>query len=318
VDVSTPYVQQWNLNIQRQVPGDILLTVAYAGTKGTKLLYFPDINLPVPGPTPVASRRPYPSFADIRYFTPESNSTYNGLQISAEKRFSRGIAFLTSYTWSHAIDEDSGLFGSVQDPRNRRGDRASSNNDLRHRLVFSYNWELPVGRGRALLGNAGPVADRVLGGWQFNGITNVYSGFPFSPSSSINTLNSPGSSQRAHYIAGCDPVLPRSERTLDRYFNTSCFTTPPQFTFGNAGRNILTGPGTVQFDFSIFKNIRLDSEQRYFQLRGEFFNILNTPQFNNPNASIGSAAAGTIRSAGSVLTFSRTQRQIQLALKFFF
>jgi hypothetical protein len=318
MDVTMPYVQQWNFNIQRQVPGDVLLTLAYVGTKGTKLLYFPDINLPVPGSTAVASRRAYPAFADIRYFTPESNSNYNGLQVSAEKRFSGGLSFQGSYTWSHAIDEDSGLFGSVQDPRNRRGDRASSNNDLRHRLVFSYNWELPVGRGRALLGNVSPATDRLLGGWQFNGITNLYSGFPFTPMSSINTLNSPGSSQRAQYVAGCDPMLSRSERTLDRYFNTSCFTTPPQFVFGDVGRNIMTGPGTVQFDFSTFKNIRLDSERRYFQLRGEFFNILNTPQFNNPNTGIGSPAAGTIRSAGSVLTFSRTQRQIQLALKFFF
>jgi hypothetical protein len=300
------------------MPGDILLTVAYVGTKGTKLLYFPDINLPVPGATAVASRRAYPAFADIRYFTPESNSNYNGLQISAEKRFSRGLSFLSSYTWAHAIDEDGGLFGSVQNPRDRRGDRASSGNDLRHRAVFSYNWELPIGQGRKLLGNIGPLANRLLGGWQVNGITNLYSGFPFSPGSSINTLNSPGSSQRAHVVAGCNPVLPRSERTLDRYFNTACFTTPPQFTFGNAGRNIMTGPGTVQFDFSLFKNIRLDSEQRYLQFRGEFFNILNTPQFNNPNASIGSTAAGTIRNAGSVLTFSRTQRQIQLALRLYF
>jgi hypothetical protein len=89
--------------------------------------------------------------------------------------------------------------------------------------------------------------------------------------------------------------------------------------FGNAGRNIMSGPGTAQFDFSLFKKIRVGAnEARYFQFRGEFFNILNTPQFNNPNASIGSTAAGTIRSAGSVLTFSRTQRQVQVALKFFF
>jgi hypothetical protein len=132
-------------------------------------------------------------------------------------------------------------------------------------------------------------------------------------------LNSPGSSQRAAYIGGCNPFLSADERTLSRYFNTNCFTAPDAFTFGNAGRNILRGPGTKQLDFSLFKNFRWSkSEQRYVQLRGEFFNILNTPQFNNPNASIGSAAAGSISSAGSVLTFSRTQRQIQVALKLFF
>jgi outer membrane receptor protein involved in Fe transport len=318
VDMIFPYVQQWNFNVERQLPGEVLLTVAYVGTKGTHLLYYPNINLPTPGPGAVAARRAFPAYSNINYFTPESNSIYNGLQITAEKRFSHGLSFLGAYTWSHAIDDNGGGWsGSVQNPANRNGDRASFDYDLRHRLIFSYNYELPIGRGKAILANAGAVENRILGGWQINGVTNIYSGFPFSPASAINTLNSPGSSQRADYIAGCDPVLPRSQRTPGRYFNVSCFATPAQFTFGNAGRNILNGPGTLQFDFSAFKKIPI-SETRYFQLRGEFFNILNTPQFNNPNASIGSTAAGAITSAGSPLTFSRTQRQIQVALKFFF
>ncbi|HWB95799.1 MAG TPA: TonB-dependent receptor, partial [Bryobacteraceae bacterium] len=319
VNATTPYVQQWNLNVERQIPGQILLTVAYVGSKGTHLLYFPNINLPYPGPGAVASRRPYPDYGNITYFTPSAGSNYHGLQLSAEKRAARGLSFLASYGWAHAIDDVSSLFGSVQDPRNRVSDRGNSDYDLRQRFVFSYNWDLPLGRGRKFLTGAGRAADLLLGGWQMNGIASFYTGFPFTPTSSTNTLNAPGSSQRAAYIGGCDPVLPDSQWTLGRYFNTACFTTPPAFTFGSSGRNILRGPGTKQLDFSLFKNFRWSaSEARYVQLRGEFFNIFNTPQFNNPNSSIGSASAGSISSAGSVLTFSRTQRQVQLALKIFF
>jgi hypothetical protein len=319
VDPPTPYVQQWNVNVERQVPGDILIAVAYVGNKGTHLLYYPNINVPYPGSTAVASRRPYPAYGNVNYFTPEASSVYHGLQLSAEKRTSRGLSFLAAYTWAHAIDDVSSLYGSVQDPRNRVGDRANSDYDLRHRLALSYNWELPFGRGRRFLTNTGRPLNLVIGGWQMNGIASLYTGFAFTASSATNTLNAPGSSQRAAYIGGCDPALPDSQRTVQHYFNTGCFTTPPPFTWGNAGRNILRGPGTKQLDFSLFKNFRWsESEQRYVQLRGEFFNIFNTPQFNNPNASIGSTNAGIISTAGSVLTFSRTQRQIQLALKLFF
>lgn len=322
VHVRTPYVQQWNLNVQQQLPGDILFMVAYVGTKGTKLLYFPNINRARPGPGSVAARRPYPRFSDIRLFSSEANSVYHGLQISADKRFLHGLSFLSSYTWSHCIDEVGGatqqMFETVQDPLNRRGDRGRCGFDLRQRFLFSYNYELPFGSGKRFLADPPAAMRYAIDGWQINGIASLYSGFPFTPTSAVNTLNSPGS-QRANLVPGCHPELPRSQRTLDRFFNVGCFTTPPAFAFGNAGRNILTGPGTVLFDFSLFKNVHINGDQnRYVQFRAEFFNLFNRPQFNEPNASIGSAAAGSIRNAGSPLTFSRTSRQIQLALKLFY
>ena len=155
-----------------------------------------------------------------------------------------------------------------------------------------------------------------MGGWQINTVLNLLTGFFFTPTSGVNTLNSTAS-QRPDVVAGCDPNA--APRTPNRWFNTSCFTTPAPFTFGNAGRNSLLGPGTAQVDASIFKDVFLTNEGRVrMQLRAEAFNLTNTPQFNNPNAVIGTADAGTISNAGSPGSFARTQRQMQVALKIVF
>src|SRR6185295_18563040 len=159
----------------------------------------------------------YPQYADIQFLTSEANSSYHSLQLTAEKRFSRGLSFLGAYTWGHCISDGE----SVQNPRDRRNDRGNCNLDLRQRFVVSYNYEFPIGHGKPLLANIGRGGDAILGGWQMNGILNLYSGFPFTPSSAVNTLNSPGSSQRAQYMNGCDAVLPPEQRSLDRYFNTA-------------------------------------------------------------------------------------------------
>lgn len=120
-------------------------------------------------------------------------------------------------------------------------------------------------------------------------------------------------------VPGCDPELSSSERSVDRYFRTECFTTPAPFTFGNAGRNILRGPGTSNLDLSLFKTVYINTDRHAsLQFRAEFFNIFNRPQFNNPNASIGSAEVGTISSAGSPRSFQRTPRNIQLVFKLLF
>jgi len=318
VNLRTPYTQQWNLNLQQALPSSLILTVAYVGTKGTKLVTRPNINQPRPGPGAVAARRPYPQFSDIFYWSSQASSIYHALQLSADKRYASGLSFLVSYTWAHAIDNTTDLFGSPQNALDYGADRGNSDFDLRHRLVYSFNYDLPFGRGRRWIKGAGGVTQALLGGWQLNGIAQLYSGFPFTVTTAVNTLNGSGP-QRAHVVAGCDPALKRSERTLQRYFNTACFTTPPQYTFGNAARNLLKGPGTAQLDLSIFKNIQLGADKaRYLQFRAELFNAFNTPQFNNPNASIGSAGAGSISSAGSIVTFQRTPRQMQFALKLYY
>ena len=174
--------------------------------------------------------------------------------------------------------------------------------DLRQRFVASWTYSLPFWR-----------RIRFLGGWEISGIGNVYAGLPFTPTSAINTLNSTGTQRPNRTGSG---VI--SDWTLKRYFDTGAFATPAPYQFGNSGRDILYGPGTVQFDIGVLKNFYISEQRgRRLQFRSEFFNIFNTPQFNNPNANIGTAAAGQITSAGSDVTFQRTEREIQFALKFY-
>ena len=154
----------------------------------------------------------------------------------------------------------------------------------------------------------------LAGGWAVNGIYTALSGSPFSPSLTSPVANT-GTFSRPNRV--CNGTL--SHRTINQWFNTSCFTTPPLYQFGNSGRNILFGPGTNTFNFSAFKNTYIsENRSRYVQFRAEFFNLFNKPQFNNPNSSIGSPVAGTISSAGDPASFTRTSRQIQFALKVYF
>ncbi|MBI3678979.1 MAG: TonB-dependent receptor [Acidobacteria bacterium] len=304
----TSYTQQWNFSIQRQLPASFSLTVAYAGTKGTKLEARPDINQPVPGTTTIAQRRPFPRFAAIPNSENRHSSIYHGLQVTAERRLARGLNLLAGYTYSHSIDEASSHFASPMNLRNFRLDRGNSDFDVRNRLVGSWTCDLPF---RAQGG-----WNHLIGGWQLNGIVSLYDGLPFSVSSATNTLNI-GSGTRADRLRSGE--LPAGQRTLDRWFDITAFAPPGPQQFGNGGRNILRGPGTAQADLSVFKELYF-SEKRgsRLQFRGEFFNITNTPQLNNPATTIGAAGAGSIRSAGSPLTLQRTPRQIQLALKLYF
>lgn len=303
-----PYTQQWNLSLQNQLPGRWNLTTAYVGTKGTKLNAQPDINRPVPGTTAIVLRRPYPRFTSIQEVQHRQSSIYHGLQASAERRFGRGMNFLAAYTYSHAIDEASGPFNTPMDVRDFRRDRGNADFDVRQRLVLSWTWQIPIKFTGRL--------ETAFGGWQTNGILSLYDGLPFSVNSATNSLNI-GSGSRADRSGSGE--LPNSERTLDRWFDISAFGPPGPQLFGNSGRNILRGPGTKQLDFSIFKDFLFSPDSvRRFQFRAEFFNLSNTPQFNNPSSTVGAAGAGSIRSAGAPLTFQRTSRQIQFALKFYF
>lgn len=298
-----PYVLQWNMNVQRQLPGSVLLTVAYVGTKGVKLRDEVNINQPRPGPGAIPPRRQFPTFNDIALTMFRANSSYNGLQTILERRLSKGLTLLFSFAYAHAIDDAGQFGGEHQDVLNLRNDRGNAPFDIRLNSITSFNYELPAFA-------AGRSMSRILGGWQTNGILRLAGGLPLTPNIAANTLNGSGA-QRPNVVQGCNWKL--DNPTPLRWFDTSCFVAPAQFTFGNAGRDIITGPGTHQLDASLFKNIAF-TERIRMQLRGEFFNVTNTPQFNNPNVSIG-AGAGVISSAGAPPSFQRTSRQIQLALK---
>jgi hypothetical protein len=153
----------------------------------------------------------------------------------------------------------------------------------------------------------------LVGGWQINSIVTFQTGSPFTPTMASSNLNNGTCTQYPNRL-GSGKL---SNRTPLKWFNTSDFATPAQYAYGNSGRNIISGPGTKQVDLSLFKSFYFN-ETRYLQLRAEAFNVLNTPQFNNPNAQIGSSSAGIITSAGQPVLFQRTSREIQLAAKLYF
>jgi hypothetical protein len=309
----TPYIQQWNLSLERTLARNLLLEVSYAGNKGTKLAERVNINQAVlPNPaniTPILGRRPFPGFGDILSANWQENSIYNSMQTRLERRFSNGVSFLVGYTWSKAIDTASrGSGGSWhQNAYRLRDDRGNSDFDVRQRLTASFIYQLPFGKGRRFLSNAGSTANAILGGWSFNTIASFMSGNWFSitvPGDRANVGGFPF--QRANRT--CDGNLSRDQRTIDRYFDTSCFSLTPLGTFGNGGRNIIEIPGLNNWDVSFLKETRI-KERASLQFRAEFFNFFNHAQFNAPDTNIASAFAGQIRSA-------RDARISQMALKF--
>lgn len=303
----TPYTAQWNIAVQRELVAATSVTVAYVGNKATKLQGFPDVNQPVPGTTPVAQRRPFTAFTTINSLATRFNSSYNALQITFDRRFGSGLQFQGSYVYNHMID-DIGATDANASPLmvyNSRLDRANSDLNVPHRVVASWLYQLPI--------KFNGWQDTVFGGWQINGILTLSDGLPFDLSSP-NTTNCCNS--RPDRLG--NGALPDSERTINRWFDTAAFREPGFLLFGNAGRNILQGPGTKQLDFSTFKKFRFGAEGRWLEFRGELFNLLNTPQFNNPNGAVGSPAFGRITSAGSPISLQRTSRQVQFGLKFYF
>jgi hypothetical protein len=311
----TPYATEWNFNVEHELPAQVLITAAYVGTSGKKLLLEPNLNQARPGPGAVAARRPFPLYGDVTWNQGVNSSIYNSLQLSAQKRLAHGVQFLASYTWAHAIDSG-GFVGGRQDFLDLAAERANSDTDVRHRFVLSGFWQLPFGRGREFGHSIPRALDLIAGGWQLNTIMSLYTGLWFTPNSAVNTLNGSGT-QRADRVSNGN--LPSDQRTLQHWFDTSAFRTPAQYVFGNAGRDILAGPGTHQLDLALAKSFVLtEKTRRSLEFRAEAFNVSNTPQFNNPGASIGSATAGVISAAGSPQTFQRTSRQVQMGMKLYF
>jgi hypothetical protein len=316
-DSKTSTMYEWNVNIQRELASNMVLSIAYVGGKGTYVdVVGLNINQAVPGPGAVVSRRPYPNLSDSTGVAPWGNSTYNSLQTTFERRMG-SVRFSTAWTWAHSIDDTSGESSNspIQNSRNLAAQRGSSTFDVRHKLTISGTYELPVGRGKRWLSSAARPLDWVVGGWQLNNIATLQTGLPFTPVMQTSTLNTGTGSQFPNRIASGE--LPSDERTINRWFDPSAFVAPGQYQFGNSGRNILYGPGTKQLDLSLFKSFAIQ-EHRRLEFRAEAFNALNTPQFNNPNASIGFAGVAKITSAGSPTVYQRTSRQIQLALKLYF
>ncbi|HKR59609.1 MAG TPA: TonB-dependent receptor [Pyrinomonadaceae bacterium] len=321
-NLRTAYMQHWNLNVQRELGRNSVLEVAYVGSKGTKLLTARDINQPQPSILPPGLPfvpRPDPRFDDINLLESRANSNYHSLQTRVQQRLSRGLAALVSYTWSKSIDDASNFFSSAGDPNfpqnsyNLRGERGRSNFDVAHRLSVSYSYDLPFGRGKQYLADGG-FASTLLTGWQTFGVLTFQSGRPFTVALLSEIDNSGtgrsilgfGANDRPNVVGS--PEL--SSRSTDRWFNTAAFAFPAPGTFGNAGRNIIDGPGYQSVNASLVKNTSL-TESVNLQFRVEAFNLFNHPNYNLPDNFLGSPTFGQITSA-------RDPRHLQFGLKLLF
>jgi hypothetical protein len=317
------YAEQFNFGVERELPHNIILKAFYLGNLGRDLDITYNINQPVPGPGPVGPRELLytiaPGVSGDNYAATEGLSAYHSLQVTAQKRFSSGLSFLSAYTYSHSIDdvplqEGGGADGPIpQDPRYRFLDFASSSFDIRHRFTQTVNYDLPFGKGRQFdLGKS--WVNKAFGSWQVNLILTAQTGLPFTPVLA-NSVTNTGTSSRPNVVSGVSARLPNP--TINHWFNTSfnvpgaVWTTPAQYTYGDAGRNILRGPGRVNVDFSLFKDYVV-TERVHLQFRGELFNVLNHAQFDLPNATIGNAQAGIISATLG------TPRDIQLGLRLMF
>lgn len=305
-----PYVLQWNLNLQQQLPGSFVLDVSYVGS-GARRLYAPlNINLPEPGAGAINPRRPIQGYSAVFALAPVVNSSYNALLAQVERRFTAGFSLLAGYTYGHSIDyaganaeQDTG----PQNPRDLTPNRGNSNFDLRHRIVVSSAYELPFGHGKSFFSNSRAVS-AILGGWQLSGITSYQTGLPFTPVLSFDPSNT-GTTGRPDRLAG--GALPSDGRSISRWFDTSAFAAPTGFVFGNSGRNILRGPSQFNTDLGLSRSVRI-TERAALQIRAEAFNVFNTPQLGLPAATIGTANAGVI---STVVT---PERQLQFALRLAF
>jgi TonB dependent receptor len=317
-DLRTAYLQHWNVSLQRQIGKSRVAELAYVASKGTKLLTARDINQPRPS-VQMPNPRPLFQFDDVNLLESRANSNYNSLQARFQQSLDFGLSVLASYTWSKSIDDASSFFTSAGDPNfpqdslNARAERGRSNFDVRHRFSASYSYDLPFGRGRALLSDSGFLTS-VLTGWQTFGIVTLQSGRPFTVAliqelDNSNTGRSTlgfGANDRPNIVG--NPEL--SNPTPDLWFNPSAFAFPPFGSFGDAGRNILVGPGFQNVNASLVKNTAL-TERVNLQLRVEAFNLFNHANFDLPDNFLGSPTFGRILSA-------QNPRHIQLGLKLLF
>ncbi len=343
-DFRDGYMQQWNADLQYEVGPNWMVDVAYVGSKGTRLANVLDLNQANP-----LTGTPYGQFSSVLFVESNANSSYHSMQVRSERRLSHGLEFLAAYTFSKSIDDISSIFGGnvgsglPQNSQDLSADRGLSDFNAKHRLSLSFLYDLPTGHVWA----DGPGWGRkLLQNWQAGGILTAQSGSPFTvvlpgaPAASAAAFGNPqrpdlvGDPTKAGPVAA-NPACqaPAQVGTPQNWFNQCAFAEPATQTFGPAfgteGRNILTGPGFTNLDFALSKSIVLHGEHHRLQLRGEFFNLLNHPNFDIPAHTFNLASCaqdpaqlcpagnyGSILSANSY--GDRPPRQIQLSVKYVF
>jgi hypothetical protein len=337
-DLQSPYLIQYNVSVQHALPGNLDITVGYAGSRGNNLIRIGEANLApfhidpngrtvFDGTTKDATGqntccRRNPNFLGIFQRTTDAQSFYNSFQVSAIKRYSHGLRAQLSYTFSHSVDDASGI--NSQDFNNnvqyvsnwyqRQTDRGLSAFAVKHNLAANWTYDLPFAQ------SATGVKAAFLGGWQLNNIIAVASGPPFTVrlgfnrSGNLNTTSF-SANDRPDSVPGVNPII----GAPDQYLNIKAFALPPVNTQGNLGRNTLIGPGLVAIDASVSKMFRLD-ERRALQFRAEAFNLPNHPNFAIPSGltSFTNATGAASPTFGKITATTTTSRQIQFGLKLTF
>ena len=304
-DFHNPYVQSWNLNIQREVARDLAVTIGYFGNKGTHLRISRNINQPLNGVRPfvrlASTGAPGPLLSNIVQIEGTANSSYNALWVTANKRLSRGFQFNASYTFSKSIDYNSlnsqGVI--VQNSYDLRNSRGLSDYDARHRLVFSGIYEAPF------------HGNQFVEGWQLGAIVQSQSGNPVNIVVNNSTFTGINNTLRPD-VTGPITIL----GTPNRWFDTTPFVVPVGH-FGSLGRNVVIGPGFNNTDFSVIKRTKL-TEKQLIEFRWEVFDLFNHANFGQPGRVVGTANFGQITNTRFATGDSGSSRQMQFALKYKF
>jgi hypothetical protein len=316
--MKAPTIEQWNLAAEQQLPHGTLLHVGYEGeeayhlsgsVEGNPGIYNPNETL-AQNAANINIRRPMGAYYQgLALGEDVGTSSFNALVASLQKQTTHGLTFLVGYRWSKCLNESEEAFFdrdaySSTDPR---FDRGPCSYNVTNQLKASFVWEIPSTH----FGLA--AANKVLDGWQANGILTLRSGQPFSVLSGVNNSTSGIGLDRADKIANPDLSRGRSNaQKAHEFFNTQAFTANAPGTFGNSGRDSVAGPGYSDFDFSLARTFKLPvGESQALQFRAESFNLLNRVNFMAPNSTVASSSYGTISSAND-------PRILQFALKYRF
>jgi hypothetical protein len=298
-----PYSEKWNFNIQQALGRNASLQIGYLGSRGLHLIETEDFNRLYPG----GQSRPYPQYGSINTNTTSAISMYNAMQAIFHYRWKNGLTWNVNYTWSHSLDDAPTVFGSYQDDHNPMGDYGSSDFDVRHIFETDASYSLPT---------APKIPQVIGGGWQYNVIGELRSGFPYSVTCGCDPMDVGQATSRADVVPGVNPK-PANYSIPFNQLNPAAFAAPVGH-FGTMRRNSLYGPDAVNFDMSIFKNFKITKSQQ-IMFRAEAFNIFNHPQFSNPSAALNDLPQfGQSTSTVSTPEGFHTSRQLQFALRYFF
>ncbi len=305
------YIEHYGLSVQQTLPWRLAVQMGYIGNQGHKLFSRTFVNVI----DPALGRRPLPQFGRVDQKDNNGSSSFNGLQVSLRRPFLEGVLIGGQYMWSHSINDGSVGGGEAAAPQNvndRRADRGSSAQDIRHTATINWVCELPFGPGRRYLTEGG-VLPHLLGGWQFAGLLQARTGRQLTVSVTRSSADLPdgnNSGQRPNLVAGV-PLEPPGGQTPQQWINPAAFALPVRGTWGNAGRSLLTGPGLLQLDMTLGKRIPL-SDTRNLEVRWEIFNVFNRENLANPNTNLSDGPAfGRITGPLNRTFGTGTARQMQ-------